>query len=115
MTGFYVVCMWMGVEPSVSHFQTCFYSRNTNPFHFYLTSHSKEKKATFLSLGPEKITAWESYYVFIEEPANRPFNFLPLAESLLPQIDSASLQPDPEIMQLKKNLFQGYFQIGEVV
>lgn len=42
MTDFYLVCMCAGVD--VRRFQTCFLIRNPNPFHFYLSSRSKDKK-----------------------------------------------------------------------
>lgn len=34
LTGFYLVYMWMGVEPTARHFQAYFLILNTNPFHF---------------------------------------------------------------------------------
>lgn len=85
MTGFYLVCMWARVEPTVRRFQTCFLIRNPNPFHFYLSSRHREKKQTFISSGPEKITAWESYYVFVKELEDRPLKFL---ASIPPSVSS---------------------------
>lgn len=99
----------MGVEPTARRFQTCFFIRNTNPFQFYPTAHSKEKKATFLESLLEKESSWGSYYIFVEEPANRPFNFLPWAESLPPLVDSSTLNLDSQIMKMNKTFSKGSF------
>lgn len=46
MTGFYLVFMWMGIEPTARQFQSCFLIRQTNPF--FSEGHV-----------PEKVMAWE--------------------------------------------------------
>lgn len=60
---------------------------------------------------PEKISAREDYYIFVEEPEGTPFNFPPWAESLLPQVDSSSLNLDYETAQLNEIFSGGFFDL----
>lgn len=112
MTGFYLVCMWMGVEPTDRRFQSCFLSRNTNPFCFYLSARSKEKNATFLGYVLEKVSAWESSYIFVEEPVDCPFNFPHWDEAFAAPSGFLYLEPWFPDNQFERIFFQGFFQPG---
>lgn len=106
--------MWMGVEPTAHRFQSCFLIRCTNPFHFYLSARSKEKKATSLGHVPEKILAWERFYIFVEEPANTPFNFPHWAENLSIQVDSSTLSLDSQTAKLNELFSEGSFDLEQM-
>lgn len=114
MTGFYLVFIWMGVEPTARQFQSCFLIRRTNAFCFYLTAFNKKKKAFFLGHVPEKVMAWERYCIFVEEPVDTPFNFLPWTESLPVQIDSSTLNLDSQVIKLNEFFSGGSFDLEEI-
>lgn len=110
MTRFYLVCMWMGVGPTARRFQSCFLIRNINPFNFYLSARSKEKKATFLAHVP----AWENFYIFVEKPVDQPFNFLPWAENLPIQVDLSTLNLDSQTSKLNEIFYEGSFNLEQM-
>lgn len=100
MTGFFVVRKWMGVRATPFCFQTRFLIRNCNPFQLCLSPRSKDKKASFLYAYVDKVSDWERYYVFVDHPANRPFDFLPWPESLPSQTLSNLLVLDKVMLKL---------------
>lgn len=67
-----------------------------------------------LGYVPEKVTAWESYYIFVEEPADRPFNFLPWDEGLPLQVDSSTLTLDSQTTKLNEIFFEDSFNLEQM-
>lgn len=86
MTGFYLVCMWAGWSPLFVDSRLVFWSETIIHFASILVWGAKRRSKLFFhevlkKLRPGKV------YAFVEEPVDRPFNFLLWTESLLPQID----------------------------
>lgn len=91
----------MGIEPTARQFQSCFLIRQTNPF--FSEGHV-----------PEKVTAWEWYYIFVKEPVDTPFNFLPCAESLPVKVDSFTLNLDSQVIKLNEFFSGDLFDLKEI-